>query len=120
MIEVISSPPTIGSRYTPDRVGETPCTTCRNSGRKEIEPNNAKPAARLIAALTRNTGLRNSRSGSTGSAARRSASHQPTMNTTDAANSPMISGEPQGYVVPPHDVASTTVVAKPASRTAPR
>ena len=92
-IEVISRPPTIGSRYTPDSVGETPCTTCRKSGRYEIEPNIANPAARLIAAQTVNTRLRNSRSGSTGSDARWAENHQPMRNTMAAANSPMIVGE---------------------------
>ncbi len=32
-VEVSSSPSTIGSRCTPDSVGEMPCTTWRNVGR---------------------------------------------------------------------------------------
>lgn len=77
-------------------VGETPWTTCRNSGRKETVPNSANPAARLIPALTLNTEFRNSRSGSTGSAAYRADSHQPPRSTTEPANRPMITAESHG------------------------
>src|SRR6516165_9905958 len=94
--EVSSMPDTIGSRYTPEIVGETPCTTCKNSGRNDSAPNIAKPAARPIADDTENTELRNSRNGSTGSAARRADSHQPKSSTTEAANSPMITAESHG------------------------
>lgn len=32
-VDVISMPATIGNMCTPDMVGVTPCTTCRNVGR---------------------------------------------------------------------------------------
>ena len=94
--EVSSRPSTIGSRYTPEIVGETPCTTWRNSGRKDSAPNIAKPAARLIAEAIVNTELRNSRSGSTGSAARRADRYHRNSMTAEAANRPMITPEPHG------------------------
>ena len=86
----------MGSRYTPEIVGDTPRTTCRYSGRKASAPNSANPAPKLMAAPTENTGFRNSRRGSTGSAARRADSHQPTARITAATPSPMISGDPHG------------------------
>ncbi len=61
-----------------------------------MDPNIANPAARAMAALTLNTRLRNSLSGSTGSAACLADSHQAPTSTTDPANSPMITGEPHG------------------------
>ena len=75
-------------------VGETPRTTCRKIGRKDSAPNMANPAVKPTAELTENTGLRNSRSGSTGSAARRADHHQPTASTTAATPRPQITGEP--------------------------
>jgi hypothetical protein len=87
---------------------------------KASAPNIANPAVKLIAELTENTGLRNSRSGSTGSAARRANHHQPTASSTAATPRPTMTGEPQAYWVPPHEVSSTTQVAAPASSSVPR
>ena len=55
----------------------------------------ANPAVNPIAELTENTGSRNRRNGSTGSAARRADCHQPTARATAARPSPMITGESQ-------------------------
>src|SRR6201992_1161 len=119
-IEVRSRPSTIGSRYTPEIVGETACTTCRNNGREDSAPNIAKPAASPIAAETEKTEFLNSRSGRTGSAGRRAEKYQATSISTERATSPMMTGEDHAYVVPPHEVASTTAVANAASVVAPR
>src|SRR5580704_5779967 len=118
-IDVTSRPSTIGSRYTPEIVGVTPRTTCRYSGRNAVAPNSANPAPKLMPAPTENTGFRNRRRGSTGSAARPADSHQPTASTTAPAPSPKTSGDSHGYVVPPHEVSSTTQVAAAASSTVP-
>ncbi len=77
-------------------VGETPRTTCRYSGRKASEPNIAKPAAKPTPELTRNTGLRNSRRGSTGSAARPADIHHATASRTASTPRPMITPEAHG------------------------
>jgi hypothetical protein len=55
----------------------------------------AKPAARPIAEETEKTELRNSRSGSTGSAAYLAEKYQVTRKSTAATNRPMITGEDQ-------------------------
>jgi hypothetical protein len=94
--EVTSRPSTIGSRYTPDMVAETPRTTCRNSGRKDSAPNIAKPAANPMPEPTVNTLFRNRFNGKTGSAACRADNHQPASSTAEPQNRPMITGELHG------------------------
>ncbi len=120
MIEVTSRPRTMGSRYTPEIVADTPRTTCRYSGRKASAPNIANPAANEMAADTENTRLRNSRGGRTGSAAWWADHHQAAVSTTAPTPRPMITPESHGYVVPPHEVRKTTQVAAPPSSTVPR
>jgi hypothetical protein len=83
----------MGSKYTPEMVGEIPRRTCKNSGRNASAPNMAKPAANPMPAQTEKTGLRNRRSGSTGSAARRSARHHAAASTTARMPRPMMTGE---------------------------
>jgi hypothetical protein len=55
----------------------------------------AKPTAKPITLVELNTRLVNSRSGITGSAARRSTAMKPTTQTTARTPSPMICTEPQ-------------------------
>ncbi len=95
VIEVTSMPTTIGSRYTPESVADTPRTTCRYSGRNDSAPNIANPAANPMAGPIGNTGSRNSRGGSTGSAARCADRHQPAASATAPTPRPMITRDPQ-------------------------
>ena len=95
MTEVSSSPAISGNRRSPDTVGLTPLTICRNSGRKVMAPNMAKPTTNPTALAAENTRLANRCSGITGSAARRSARTKATMSTTPATPSPTIGAEPQ-------------------------
>jgi hypothetical protein len=67
-----------------------------------------------------NTEFRNSRGGSTGSGAWCADHHQPAVSATAPIPRPMITPDPQGKVVPPHEVSSTTQVAAPPSSTVPR
>lgn len=120
VVEAISSPATIGSMCTPDRVGLTPCTICRNVGRYVIAPNIAKPTMKLISATSVNVRTRNSRSGSTGSAAPRSTRTNTASRTRPMTASPMIWAEPQAQVVPPSEATSTRQVATVAIRRVPR
>ncbi len=89
-------PSTIGSMCTPDMVGETRCTTWRNVGRYVIDPNIAKPMTKPMTAVRVNVRIRNSRSGRTGSAARRSTRTNTASRTTPSTPSPAICHEPQG------------------------
>ncbi len=89
-------PITIGSMCTPDMVGETPCTTWRKVGRYVIEPNMAKPTTNPITEQSANVRTLKSRSGSTGSAARRSTNTNGTSSAAPSAPSPMICHEAQG------------------------
>ncbi len=63
-------------------VGLMPRTSCRYCGRKMIEPNMITPVTSDSMLVTRKTELRNRRSGSTGSAARRSQLRKPQMSAS--------------------------------------
>ncbi len=89
-------PATMGSMWTPDRVGETPCTTCRNVGRYVIDPNIAKPTMKPMTEVSVKLRLRNRRSGRTGSAARLSTARNAPSSTTPSTPHPTICQEPQG------------------------
>ena len=58
-------------------------------------PKSANPTTSPIALVTRKTGLRNSPSGSTGSAARRSTETKANSEATASAPRPTMNGEPQ-------------------------
>ena len=58
--------------------------------------------------LSVKSGLRKSRSGSTGSTARRSTAMNPASVTSPAAYMPRMAGEPQASVVPPSDVGTSS------------
>ena len=94
-IEAISRPPITGSSWSPDAVGLAPFTTWRKSGRYVIEPNSANPMISPTRLVVVKTLLRNSPSGSTGSAARLSASTKPTSETAPITPSPTICADPQ-------------------------
>ena len=84
MIETTSRPAIIGSRYTPESVGEMPRTTWKNAGRKAIAPNMPKPTMKPTRLVTENTRLANRCSGRIASAARRSANTNATISTAPA------------------------------------
>ena len=119
-IDATRRPATIGSVRSPDDVAETPLTYCRYVGRKVIAPSIAKPTTIAMTEDSENTGLVNSRSGSIGSVARRSAQMKTGTASTAAAISPMMNAESQGYSVPPRLVArvspaaTTEIAATPA------
>ena len=92
-IEVIVIPTIRGRSSRPDRVGDSPVTSCRNSGRYTVPPNIAMPARKPAALVTLNTLLRNRRSGSTGSSARPSRHTNRTTRTPVATISDTISTE---------------------------
>ena len=117
---VASSPSTIGSIRSPEEVADTPFTYCRKVGMNVIEPIIAKPTMKLSTEHTLNTRLRNSRIGKMGSAVRISTSTKITRAATDAANKPMMIGDPQAYCVPPQDVARVRPVAPSATNRQPR
>jgi hypothetical protein len=83
-------------------------------------PNSTTPMTKPSPLLTLNTRLRNSRSGTTGSGVRRSASTNPPSSTAAATPSAMIVGDAQAYRVPPQLVTSSMQVTASASRAAPR
>ncbi len=80
----------------------------------------AKPTMKLMTAARVKVRMRNSFSGSTGSAARRSTATNAPARTTPSTASPMICAEPQGQVVPPREATSTRQVATAAIRKVPR
>ena len=73
-----------------------------------------------IALATVKTRLEKSRSGSTGSGARRSIGMSRAVATTATTPRPMICHEPHGYVAPPRLVASTKQPAARLRRIVPR
>ena len=73
-----------------------------------------------MAAETTKTGLANSRSGSIGSGARRSAKTKAMIAMMEIANVAMICGEPQAQVCPPRLVARTRPPAPIAISRMPR
>ena len=118
-IEVMSMPATIGSVRSPDSVAETPLTNCMNVGRNVSAPNIANPTMNPRMQHTVNTGLANSRIGRIGSATRVSTHTKIASARAEAANSPMITGEDQAYVLPPQLVASVSPDAPSATKTIP-
>jgi hypothetical protein len=70
-------------------------------GRNVIDPSIANPTMKARATHTLKTEERNSRSGSTGSTARRSTNTKITRDTSDPAIIQMIVEDPHGYSVPP-------------------
>src|SRR4051794_31114755 len=100
----------IGSICSPDMVGDARCTVCSNSGRNVIAPNIEKPTTALAAEEIRKIELRNSDSGTIGSSTRRSISTNTVVSTTAPIPSPTITGEDQGYCVPPQVSISTSAV----------
>ena len=100
-------------------MADTPPTTCRNRGRKLMEPNMATPMTKLTPLLTLKMDPRNRRRGRSGSSARRSASTKAPTRASAAALRPMIVGEVHGYWVPPQVVTRTMQLTAPASSPAP-
>ncbi len=80
----------------------------------------AKPMTKLMTAESVKVRTRNSLSGRTGSAARRSTATNAPASTTPSTMSPMICGEPQPQVVPPREATRTRQVATAAIRNVPR
>ena len=68
-IEVTVTPTIIGVSISPLTVGDSPWTVCWNSGRKVIAPNMARPVKKVITMASEKFPLRNTCSGSIGSAA---------------------------------------------------
>src|SRR5215212_10013050 len=98
-MEVSSKPATIGSVRSPDTVADTPSTNCMNVGRNVNAPSMAKPTMNDSTQHTVNTGLRNSRIGRIGSAARLSTHTKAANVAAEPMNKPMISGEHHAGVV---------------------
>lgn len=85
-----------------------------------MAPNIAKPMTKLMAQTSVKVRIRNSRSGSTGSAARRSARTNAAVSTAPRAASPTTGAEAHGQVVPPREATSTRQAATEAIRNVPR
>ncbi len=83
------------------------------------DPNSANPTISPTPLVTANTRLPNSRGGSTGSAARRSACTNATVSTIAATPSPIGTAEIHLYEVPPSVHISTSALRAAASRPAP-
>src|ERR1700722_14102349 len=99
-IETTSMPAIIGSRYTPEIVGEMPLTTWKKAGRKAIAPNMAKPTMKPTTLVTEKERSLNRCSGRIGSAARRSASTNRPISTTPAMPRMEIAADAHGEGVP--------------------
>ena len=91
-IDVTSTPPIIGVNVIPAPVGLTPFTTCRYSGMKVTEPNSAKPTMKPTAQAIAKHRLAKSRSGSIGSATRRSTAMNASNDASAAAARPIAAG----------------------------
>ena len=115
-----SRPAISGSVRRPEPVGLAPFTVWKKSGRKTLEPNSAKPTISPVAPAIVKVRFWNSRSGSTGSAARRSTRTNSAPRATPAQAVPIRSAEPHAQVLPPRLVASTMQLSDAASRPAPR
>ena len=73
-----------GSSSTPDSVALAPVTDCRKTGMKTITAKNDSVVRNSVAETMSKTGSRNSRSGSTGSVARRSCATNATEQDREA------------------------------------
>ena len=80
----------------------------------------ARPSRKLIAVTSEKFRFRNTCSGMTGSAARRSTAMNPAVAAMATAPRPMICADRQGYCVPPQVVSRTSEEAATASSAAPR
>src|SRR5262245_38030055 len=96
LIDVASSPTTIGRVCSPETVADTPSTNCMNVGRNVSAPSMANPTTNDSTQHTENTGSPNRRIGRIGSLARNSTTTNTTSAATEPTNSPMIVAEPQG------------------------
>ena len=85
-----------------------------------IAPNMANPTRNSRPVATENTGSLHSRSGMIGSTARPSWITNSPRRMAPPTASPMMTGDPQGYWVPPHTVTSRSAVALPMTSEAPR
>jgi hypothetical protein len=92
--EATSRPAVIGRISSPELVALAPSTTCKYNGMNPITPNIAKPIISVITPDRLTVGSRNSRSGSTGPAARSSTMANAASSTTAAAARPTITAEP--------------------------
>src|SRR5690242_16851716 len=104
-VDATNSPTTIGRVRNPEDVALTPRTYCKYVGKKVIAPSIANPTTRATADDTTKTGLANSRIGSIGSRARRSANTNATIARTETMKVAMICGDPHAHVCPPRLVA---------------
>ncbi len=80
----------------------------------------ANPTTKLRTEHTEKTGLRKSRIGSIGSAARVSARQNSASATAPPTNRPMMTGEVQAYWFPPQLVARISALAPTATSAMPR
>src|SRR5678815_4206297 len=94
-MDVSSMPPIIGNICRPDAVGVACFATCRKSGRYVTEPYSAKPTTKPTLDVTENARFENRRSGSTGSAARRSTKRNPIIEMTAAMIIEIVNGDDQ-------------------------
>lgn len=85
-----------------------------------MAPNIANPTMKLMTADSAKVRTRNSFSGSTGSAARRSTATKATASSAPSTASPTIWGEPHPQVLPPSEATRTRQVATAAIRKVPR
>ena len=83
-------------------------------------PSIAKPSRKLIPVAREKLRLRNTCSGSTGSAARVWMNRNAAVAAMASRPRPTIIGDPQAYWVPPQVVSRTSDVAAMASMAAPR
>ena len=119
MTDAPSMPSISGRMRSPDAVGLTPLTICMYSGRKVSAPNMAKPMTKPMALAALKTRSRNSFSGITGSAARRSAKRNATASTTPRTAVRMLGAETQAHEIPPRLAKMMSDVAEPASSNDP-
>src|SRR6267378_5756565 len=110
----------IGTRIAPEFVTLLPITPWTKTGRKKMAPN--IDMATHMPAMLENVKmlLFQSRSGSTGSAARLSTQMNAARKTAAAEYRPMICHELHEYCVPPHTVASRAQVMPMESVTLPQ
>jgi hypothetical protein len=116
---VVMSPAMSGNKRRPELVAEAPVATWRNNGRNTIAANIAPPRRNDSATPALKTRPRNSRSGRIGSGVRPSHHRNIAVSTTEAAKRPMMTGELQGYSLPPQTRPSSRVETPATSSAAP-
>jgi hypothetical protein len=87
------NPSISGMSTRPALVAEVPITTCTKRGKNDNTPNIVMPSSVVSTAEARSAGTRNSPSGSSGSAARSSATMNATSRITLPASAPTIVGD---------------------------